>query len=56
MKYSYDDCYNIAKNYTEKGIFREENRYVYDKAYREGWLKDYIWLENKKKIYKKVLF
>lgn len=56
MKYSYDYCYDIAKKYTEKSVFRKENEQVYSKAYREGWLKDYVWLTRTKKYNKEYCF
>ena len=56
MKYTYDECYNIAKKYTIKGEFRTNEPKLYATATKNGWLKDYFWLCNKKKYTKEYCF
>lgn len=48
-KKTYDECYEIAKKYNTKKSFRENERYTYSLASRNGWLKDYHWLDGHEK-------
>ena len=48
-KKTYDECYEIAKKYNTKKNFRENEQYAYCLASRNGWLKDYYWLDGHEK-------
>ena len=43
-----EKCYETAKDYKDIGSFCKENQVAYVIALRNGWLKDYSWLERKK--------
>ena len=48
-KKTYDECYEIAKRYSTKKSFRENEQYAYGRALRNDWLKDYTWLSGAEK-------
>ena len=48
-KKTYEECYEIAKKYNTKKSFRENEKYAYRLASRNGWLKDYSWLSGHEK-------
>ena len=53
-KLTYDECYNIAKKYTQKKDFITHDIRAYNYAYRHKWLQDYTWLKHipkKEKLY-----
>ena len=41
--YTYDEVYEIAKNYTCSSDFQKGNGSAYGKARENGWIKDYTW-------------
>lgn len=43
---TYEQCYEIAKGYTEYRDFREKETSAYSKAISKGWVKDYVWLRH----------
>ena len=45
-KYSYENCLEISKQYTTFKEFKENNFICYNKCRRNGWLKDFTWLNN----------
>ena len=45
--YSYDEVYEIAKNYTCSSDFQKGNGSAYGKARANGWIKDYTWFRAK---------
>lgn len=45
VKYTYEKCYETAKQYTLLKDFRIENESCYNRALRMGWLKEYNWLK-----------
>lgn len=45
--YTYDEVYEIAKNYTCSSDFQKGNGSAYGKARQNGWIKDYYWFEIK---------
>lgn len=48
-KHTYETCYNEAKKYTTMLDFYNLEKSSYVVAYREGWIKDYYWLERDRK-------
>lgn len=48
-KHTYETCYNEAKKYTTMLDFYNLGKGSYIVAYREGWIKDYYWLERDRK-------
>lgn len=47
IKYTYENCLNIAKQYKTKQEFKDNDLICYNKSQREGWFKDYTWLKNR---------
>lgn len=47
-KLTYNYCYNVAKKYDNFTLFCEENKSVYNKTRKKGWINDYTWLKRKK--------
>ena len=45
--WTYERCLTEAKKYKTRNEFHKANLGAYDAAYRNKWLKDYIWLESK---------
>ena len=45
VKWTSEKCYNEAKKYKTLVEFRDNNICAHYAAYRNGWLKDYDWLE-----------
>jgi len=43
-------CYKAALQYKDLTSFSRESQVAYVVAHRNNWLKDYIWLERKKKV------
>jgi len=43
-RYTREDCERIARKYRTLKAFRENDKPVMMKAWREGWLDDYTWL------------
>ena len=41
-------CYETALQYKDIGLFYKEHQVAYVIAHRNGWLKDYTWLDRKK--------
>lgn len=48
-KKTYEECYEIAKKYNTKKSFRENEYSAYARAYRNGWLDEFYWLERHNK-------
>ena len=44
--YNYDYCFEIAKKYKSHMDFRRFDKKVYYKSKSNGWIDDYIWLED----------
>ena len=42
--WTYETCLEEARKYKSRSEFRKESQTAYNKAKREGWLDDYIWL------------
>lgn len=49
--YTKELCYEEAKKYRYSTEFRKNCGGAWNKAYQEGWLKDYTWFEDGKKIH-----
>ena len=45
VKYTYEVCYNAAKQYDSFYTFRKYELNIFRKAKEQGWLKDYTWLK-----------
>jgi hypothetical protein len=43
-----EKCYETALQYKDIGLFCKEHQVAYVIAHRNGWLKDYTWLDRKK--------
>ena len=43
-----EKCYETALRYKDIGLFSKEHQVAYVIAHRNGWLKDYTWLDRKK--------
>ncbi len=46
---NYDHCYKEARKYKNRRGFQKGCYGAYTKAWRNGWLNDYIWFEERKK-------
>ena len=44
-KITYDIAKQVAERFTKLSDFRKNDRSLYAKAYRNGWLKDFAWLQ-----------
>lgn len=44
-KWIYENCYEEAKKYSCKSQMQRKNAGAYKAAYRNGWLKDYVWMK-----------
>ena len=42
--WTYEKCYEEAKNYKTRGEFQKKSKKAYMAAYKHGWLNDYTWL------------
>lgn len=42
-KWSYKNCYNIAKDCKTRNELNKKNRTVYNKVLKNGWINDYGW-------------
>lgn len=51
--YTYDEVYEIAKNYTCSSDFQKGNGSAYGKARQNGWIKSYSWLNKKRQAHNK---
>lgn len=47
-KWNWKTCYEEAKKYKTKSDFIKNNGSAYSAARKNGWLKEYIWLKNKR--------
>lgn len=47
-KWDYEKCYNVALKYKSVRELKKNCQYVYAKALKEGFVKDFYWLYNKK--------
>lgn len=56
LKWTYEKCYEEAKKYKNRSELETKNSYVYNKALKNGWLKDYIWFPKKKFWTKEEVF
>lgn len=54
-KYTEEFCRTEALKYDTLIAFHRANKYAYDTAYRNGWLKDYTWLKRKAQKTKKEI-
>lgn len=45
--WDYKTCYEEAKKYKRISDFQKKSRGAYCSARENGWLKDYIWFNNK---------
>ena len=45
--WTYERCWEEAKKYKTRNEFHKANLGAYDAAYRNKWLKDYIWFQSK---------
>ena len=45
--WTYERCLKEAKKYKTRNEFHKANLGAYDAAYRNKWLKDYVWFESK---------
>ncbi len=45
-QYTYDYCFSVASKYKDIFHFQNLEKKVYSKAKKNGWIKDYHWLEN----------
>lgn len=45
--WTYEACYEAAKQFEYKKDFIEQNHKAYDAAFSKGWLNDYTWLKSK---------
>lgn len=48
VKWTYEACYNAAKECKSKTDFKKKYEYACEKAVRKGWIKDYTWFFNQK--------
>ena len=48
-KWNKETCYQEAKNYTTRTEFQKGSGAAYNVAWKNGWLKDYTWLEQQQK-------
>ena len=47
--WNYENCFNEALKYKSKKEFEKNNETAAKKAYRNKWMKDYLWFKNDKK-------
>ena len=45
--WTYEKCYNAAKDYKTRDEFNKNNSKAFTAAYRNGWLDDYTWFEKR---------
>ena len=50
-KWSYEACYEVAKQYQSRNDFKNNEVGAYTRALKNNWLKDYTWLDDSYHFY-----